>query len=223
MDILFWFIIFIVILIIIVIKNKITKKTDENERHNSTSYRYTRLSTPIYTVEKTQNNDMIIDDFDLFNPKKMMAKTVFNVSLDLVKSGNHSLAITSLTKAIELDASFSEAYRVRGLCYLEIKKPELAVTDFTNCIKISPNNALAYSALGGAYSDIGEYEKAIDVLNKALQLNPNDVNALTRLGVTYQRNNNFEQALNTFNMAHSIDPNDAMVNQFIALLSNTRE
>jgi len=56
-------------------------------------------------------------------------------------------AIEYLTKAIEVNPSFLEAYFARGYSYSLLKEKESAKADYNMCLKIQPNYELAIQAL----------------------------------------------------------------------------
>ncbi len=67
------------------------------------------------------------------------------IYLELKK--DNKKAIEFLTKAIELNPSYLEAYFARGYAYSLLKQKESAKADYNMCLKIQPNYELAVQAL----------------------------------------------------------------------------
>ena len=59
----------------------------------------------------------------------------------------NQIAIEFLSKAIEVNPSYIEAYFARGYAYSLLKQKESAKADYNMCLKIQPNYELAIQAL----------------------------------------------------------------------------
>jgi Flp pilus assembly protein TadD len=130
---------------------------------------------------------------------------------DAVKQGKFRDAITLCTKQIESNADVkgvSDAYRYRGIAYLETGKPDLAIADFDIAIKRNESDAAAYSNRGTAYMSKKMFLLAIADFDKVIKLNPRDDIAYKNRGVAYIGKNQLDQAIADFNKALEINPND---------------
>ncbi len=130
---------------------------------------------------------------------------------DAVKQGKFREAITLCTKQIESNVdekNINDAYRYRGIAYLETGKPDLAIADFDIAIKRNESDAAAYSNRGTAYMSKNMFLLAIADFDKAIKLNPRDDIAYKNRGVASIGRKQPDQAIADFNKALEINPND---------------
>jgi len=86
------------------------------------------------------------------------------------ETGKYDKAITSYSKAIELDPNHALSYYNRGCAYGEIGAYDKAIADYNKAIELNPNDALAYYNRGLACSKRGEVPKAVSDLEKCIEL-----------------------------------------------------
>ena len=79
---------------------------------------------------------------------------------ELFLNKDYDSAIEQFNKVIEMDEKFVEAYKIRGNCYLALKKNEEAVKDFSKAIEIDPSNRGAFSNRSLAYKAMGKLPQA---------------------------------------------------------------
>ena len=98
---------------------------------------------------------------------------------DLYKRGSHYFkekswknAIRFFSRAIKLDAEFSDAYIKRGKAYCEQDAPmyNLAILDFNKAVRLRPDDSRVYRARGYAYYMLSKYGKAIGDCNRSLRI-----------------------------------------------------
>jgi tetratricopeptide (TPR) repeat protein len=143
--------------------------------------------------------------------------------------GKHDLAIEDLSKAIDTNPEFTEAYNLRGNSYSFIGKYENAISDFTKVIELNPAFTEAYLNRGKAYEESGnmekanadyafanpnkiakdyfqkgEFEKALNFYNKLVKDNSNDFNLFYEKGFCNLKINNLDEAISDFNTALKI-------------------
>lgn len=89
----------------------------------------------------------------------------------LGKQGKFPEAVSALTKAIEINPDYVEAYNERGFVYglKQGKFPE-AISDLTKVIEINPNHARAYNNRAIFYYYAKQYDKAWADVHKAKEL-----------------------------------------------------
>lgn len=157
---------------------------------------------------------------------------------------NFKCAVDTLTKAIELDPSASEAFYFRALAKLNlsgvgyeqrqfgdfIDMRSSALDDLTECIRLNPAHTDAYILRSDLFIGTNyQFPKAIEDLQVVLRLVPNSLPALLKLAAIYQHPmaQDLAQALAFISRAASVDPsNESVINMRLRLnrsLGNTRE
>ena len=86
--------------------------------------------------------------------------TAYVKGRELFLNKDYDSAIEQFNKVIEIDEKFVEAYKLRGSCYLALKKNEEAVKDFSKAIEIDPSNRGAFSNRSLAYKAMGKLPQA---------------------------------------------------------------
>ncbi len=82
------------------------------------------------------------------------------------------LAIADLTKAIEIDAKYANAYNLRGIALRRNGDLARAIADQSTAIEINPAFASAYNSRGFVYRQQRDYDRALRDYNKAIELDP---------------------------------------------------
>lgn len=113
-----------------------------------------------------------------------------------------------LTKAIELDPTYADAYYWRGVVQTDLK---LKIADFSKAIELTQNNEQYYIDRGSVYRELELYDKALDDYSKAISLNPRNTCAYTYRGSTYSALKQYDQAIAEYTQVLSINPDDAYV------------
>ena len=86
--------------------------------------------------------------------------TAYVKGRELFLNKDYDSAIEQFNKVIEMDEKFVEAYKIRGNCYLALKKNEEAVKDFSKAIEIDPSNRGSFSNRSLAYKAMGKLPQA---------------------------------------------------------------
>ena len=93
----------------------------------------------------------------------LLADAYNNKGLLLAKDkGDLEGGILNLTKAIEIDPNYVDAYLSRGMAYMRMGQSDKSIADYSNAIKISPKNPDAYYNRAAAYARTKSYDKAWD-------------------------------------------------------------
>ncbi|MBP7056270.1 MAG: tetratricopeptide repeat protein [Candidatus Omnitrophica bacterium] len=129
--------------------------------------------------------------------------------IEYVGSGQYDLAITELTKAIELDPRDPGAYSNRGAAYVELGEPDKAILDLTKAIELDAKDVGAYTYRGLAYGMVNQPDNAIADYNMAIELGSKDALVYSNRGVEYLRLNQYSKALMDLTKAIELDPNFA--------------
>ncbi len=98
-------------------------------------------------------------------------------------SENDSMAIITLSKAINLDTLNKDAYYLRAYANHRFLKYENAIFDYTKTIELDNKNDEAYYFRGVAKRSINDIEGAINDYSKAIEINPQNGEAFNNRGL----------------------------------------
>ena len=120
-------------------------------------------------------------------------------------------AIANLSKAIELNPDFVDAYYFRGLVYVLEGDYDKSIADFDRVIELDPDNndsvfailtgASAYLLRAGAYYEKDDYDAAIADFDKVIEMDPGHSDAYYLRGETHYSNNDDDKAIADFSRA----------------------
>ena len=120
-------------------------------------------------------------------------------------------AITNLSKAIELNSGYVDAYYIRGFLYVLEEDYDKAIADFDRAIELDPDNndtifakltgAPAYLLRAGAYYEKDDYDAAIADFDKVIEMDPGHSDAYYLRGEVHYFNNEDDKAIADFNRA----------------------
>jgi tetratricopeptide (TPR) repeat protein len=120
---------------------------------------------------------------------------------------DYQSAINDLSKAIEIEPNFAEAYFNRGLAHRRLGQNEEAITDYTKAIQLSPDNASVLNNRAWTYLQIGNLEKALPDVERAIQIDPEFSAAYDTRGEIMERLGRREQAIADYRRALQLNPN----------------
>ena len=80
------------------------------------------------------------------------------------------MAISDLSKVLEINPRDAKLYFIRGRVYSEKGEYELALADFDHAVEINPGFAVAYYNRGSVYFLREEYDKAWNDIKEAQEL-----------------------------------------------------
>ena len=87
-----------------------------------------------------------------------------------VLSGNYTVAIYDLDKAIELYPLNHGAYFTRAKAYIGANEPALALSDFAHAINLAPDNTDYLFNRGLLLSELKDYDLALEDFTGAIKL-----------------------------------------------------
>ena len=120
-------------------------------------------------------------------------------------------AFRDLTKAIEINPAYVEAYWTRATVRRARKESERAIIeDYDKAIKANPGNAEGYYNRGMAYHGSGKADQAMADYSKAIEINPKHAKALTDRGAAYLDKSDYERAFQDYDKALEVDPQYAL-------------
>ena len=85
----------------------------------------------------------------------------------------HDLAISDLSKAIELEPNDADAYIGRGNAYADTRRFANAIADYQRAIALTNNsaaNSYVYCVQGVTYTKMGDFESAIASLEQGVKI-----------------------------------------------------
>jgi len=126
------------------------------------------------------------------------------------KQDRYELAVSDLTRAIELCPYEAFGYNNRGIAYFNSCEYDPAVRDFTRAIELAPGFAIDYVNRADAYSNLGKYDLAILDYTRAIELDPKYVDAYNNRGALYAITGRYDLAIKDFTkIIVELDPNFA--------------
>jgi tetratricopeptide (TPR) repeat protein len=110
---------------------------------------------------------------------------VYTDGLIALNEKNYDEALVYLSRAIELEPSFSDEYYLRAKTYYRLENYEDAISDYTKCINYDPNNAEAHYWRGIVYFYLEDYSSAILDFSSAIELDPDNGDYYYKRGSMY--------------------------------------
>lgn len=95
----------------------------------------------------------------------------------LALAGQFEKGTAELSKAIEKDPTFLDAYLHRGIALTNAGYPEKGIIDFDFVIQNDAGKMLAYYNRGVAYIALEKYDQAYSDFSEAIRLDPEDINS----------------------------------------------
>ena len=102
------------------------------------------------------------------------------------------LATVDLTKAIEIDPKYADAYNQRGIAFRRNGDFARAIADQSKAIEIKPTFARAYNSRGFAYQQQKDYDRALADYSKAIELDPGYAIAHFNRAITHDQKGRYE-------------------------------
>jgi lipoprotein NlpI/ABC-type multidrug transport system fused ATPase/permease subunit len=122
------------------------------------------------------------------------------------QQGDWQLAISELSRAIDLIPSYAEAYYGRGCAYGESGQYERAIEDYTRVIHLEPSFMPAYRDRGSCHMALENYENAMADCTKALQLESSNKEVYYLRGIISGIIGQIASAIADFSRAIELDP-----------------
>lgn len=170
----------------------------------------TQVGESLTTVEK-YNTPLA----DATTPS-LEALKAFNLGLNKLRAGANPEAIAFLSRAVELDPNFAQAYGVMSVAYANQSEPELAAENSRKAYqlrdRVSERERLRIEATYYQHGT-GELEKAVSSYEVLLQTYPRDAYLHDGLGFLYRRLGNHEKAVEELRETLRLDANEAYVYQ----------
>jgi tetratricopeptide (TPR) repeat protein len=149
----------------------------------------------------TQNYEWKKEDADYWVRKGQ-------VQVEIGDSALIPTAITSLTRAIELDSTKTGAYSYLGSALYKQKKYIEAIPFFKKKIEADSNNANAYMNLALCHLQLKQFQEAREPLKKVVELDPNNSKAHDLLAGVYYQLKQYQEAAEEYLAKLKLDPNN---------------
>jgi tetratricopeptide (TPR) repeat protein len=122
------------------------------------------------------------------------ARTEFGKGQKALTDNKVGDSISHFKKAIQLYASFPQAYTMLGTAYLQENDLKDAQPAFEKAIQLNPKSAEAFIKLGATFNQMKNYPEAEKALNQGLELNPEAVAGHYELAKTYMAQGRWQDA-----------------------------
>ncbi len=109
--------------------------------------------------------------------------------------GYYEKAIETLSKAIDLDPEFLDAYVNRGLAFMNKGNLEQAMADFSFVIQRRPDDATAYYNRSLVQMALGDNDAAIADLSEAIRILPLDPTSYNNRSIIHSLRKEYELAI----------------------------
>jgi len=122
-------------------------------------------------------------------------------------------------KALSIDASDPDAYRLLGMMYVYMRQYEKAIAAGKKALELCPGGAGVHAALGIILNFAGKPDEAIAHLKEGIRLNPfPQYWYYYRLGQAYIQKGKYEKALIEYNKALKCSPNELFTHVNLAVV-----
>ncbi len=134
-----------------------------------------------------------------------------------LREGKNQKAITALTKAIEIEPKYAEAYVKRGRAYYYLARYTEAIDDYTQTLFLKRFLADAYASRGDVYRALNDLPRAIADYTASLENRPSAIVYYNRGRIYYQKflisdkaDETLKLALTDFDKAIELQPRFAI-------------
>ena len=122
---------------------------------------------------------------------------------------NYGAAINDETEALKLQASYTRAYFIRGLCRFETGDYKGAKQDLDIFLDQDRSNAIAFNYMAAITFMNQDYKGALENYNEVVKLDPKYPDIYTNRGMMRHYNQDFKGAIQDYNEALKLDPGNA--------------
>jgi type IV pilus assembly protein PilF len=135
------------------------------------------------------------------------ARTRLMLASSYYENGQTTVALDEMKKALQIDASFADAYDLGGLIYMAMGEQALAQSHFERAIALNPRDADAMHNLGWLRCQQGQYAAAAQSFQRAIAVPsyPNRAKTLMTQGICEARGGNLLNAEATLMRSYELD------------------
>ncbi len=170
-----------------------------------------RSVAEIYTSGLTHlrsgNSTDAVEEFEeILDRKPGHVRTLVNLGRAQIALREFEDALNSVDRAIQIDSTDSQAWRVRGRALHSWNEIDGAVSAYEKSIALNPENPYAYNNLGLIYIERSRFGDAVPVLEKAIAQLDNVAFFYNNLGIAYETTGRLAEAAEAFQTAVELDP-----------------
>lgn len=163
-----------------------------------------RLATQLQEEGQLAKAEEILNRILQSNPTHAYALHLLGVIA--YQSGDITLAISLIQKALNSDASVELFHRNLGEMYRQLKMLDLSIECGQRAVKLNPYSAVALSNLGVAYYDAKNHRESEICHQRALALNPQQSHSLNNMGSLCKERQDIEEAKRYYKSAIAVSP-----------------
>ena len=115
----------------------------------------------------------------------------------LLREGKTYQAIAALTRAIEIEPKYAEAYINRGRVYYYLALYKEAITDYTQTLSLKQYAVDAYASRGDVYHSLNDVPRAIDDYTASLEKRKNAL-VMAKRAKCYLETGKTDEAINDY-------------------------
>jgi TolB-like protein/Tfp pilus assembly protein PilF len=196
----------------IVVYGKGTRNLDAYIKYLQTREQFLKFDKDGVIRARKMAKETIALDSKYANGYALLAWTnLFDVWFGMTKSPKESFqqAIQLANKAIDLDNSLHNPYRLLSHTYTLMRQYDKAVNAGERALELGPNSADAHATMGQTLNYAGRPDEAINLLEKAIRLNPYPPSwYLHNLGGAYISAGRYGEAVEVLKKAVDRQPKD---------------
>lgn len=154
-------------------------------------------------------------------PNQRRAAVRVQLASGYYQQGQYATALDEIKQALLIDPSYSDAYGVRALIYMEMKEVGLVEENFLRALKLAPNNPDILNNYGWFLCQTGREKQALPLFEEATRsyFYQSPDKALSNAGVCSWKMGNFEMSERYLMMALKKNPNNVMAHLYLAKLA----
>lgn len=139
-------------------------------------------------------------------PTRSKAQDLLQRATELQERDQPTRAITLLQQAVDLDATYKEAYSKLGNLYYKQQEYRQAMDSFQKVLTLDPGDVKAHNNLGSTYLRLNMDEQAREVLHKAINIDQTYGLAYYNLACAYARTGDRTTTARYLKQAIAIEP-----------------
>lgn len=136
-----------------------------------------------------------ISYYDKISATPAKSSYLFRIGLHHYQKKDFNAAISFLTKAIDKNHFYYNAYFARGLVYFKIEKYHEALSDFARALDLRPDHKDVWVHYALSQQLVGKYDHALNSYEKAQAIDSTDWNVRSLKAGLYIKMNKISEAL----------------------------